>query len=477
MSALKKAEEAIRQSGDLFRALLESLPDAMVIIDPSGTIVLANTQAERLFGYVPGELLGKPEDTLMPPRFRQRHKSHREGYFDAPHTRQMGVGLELLGQRKDGSEFPVEISLSPLQTEQGTLVFSSIRDITVHKRAEDALRVSEIRYRRLFETAHDGVLLLDPETRKITDANPFMTTLLGYSHNQLVGKELFEIGLLRDEAASQDMFLKLKNTHLVRYEDLPLKSQGGQQQEVEVVANLYEENDHPVIQCNIRDITQRKAAQAQIENLNFRLQRAVAESHHRIKNNLQVLSALVDLQTPDLDQIISVTDLKRIGQHIRTLASLHDLMTIDSKLGADAGLDTVSLKAALGKLVPILQATSGGRKISLHAEEMTISLKQGSSFMLLVNELVSNALKHGKGEVKVALILVTNQEACLEVSDDGPGFPLGFDPQRSANTGLELIETMGCWDLHGEILYGNRKEGGAHIVITFPLKEQPEQAP
>ena len=125
----------------------------------------------------------------------------------------------------------------------------------------EAFRASEIRYRRLFETAHDGVLLLDPATRKITDANPFMTKLLGYSHDQLVGKELFEIGLLKDEVASKEMFRRLKRKHEVRYEDLPLESRSGRHQEVEVVANLYQEDGHAVIQCNIRDITDRKAAE------------------------------------------------------------------------------------------------------------------------------------------------------------------------------------------------------------------------
>jgi PAS domain S-box-containing protein len=123
---------------------------------------------------------------------------------------------------------------------------------------EEAVRLSEIRYRRLFETTHDGVLLLDPVTRQITDANPFMTQLLDYPHDQLVGKELFEIGLLEDEAASQEMFRKLKRQHELRYEDLPLESKSGRHQEVEVVANLYQENGHAVIQCNIRDITARR---------------------------------------------------------------------------------------------------------------------------------------------------------------------------------------------------------------------------
>ena len=134
-------------------------------------------------------------------------------------------------------------------------------DITDRKEAEKALSASEIRYRRLFEAAEDGVLLLDPVTRKITDANPFMTKLLGYSHEQLVGKELFEIGLLKDESASREMFEKLTIEHHVRYDNLPLENKDGRHQEVEVVANLYDEDHQPVIQCNIRDITVRKLAE------------------------------------------------------------------------------------------------------------------------------------------------------------------------------------------------------------------------
>jgi PAS domain S-box-containing protein len=129
------------------------------------------------------------------------------------------------------------------------------------RRGTAGLRASEIRYRRLFETAHDGVLLVNPGTRKITDANPFMTKLLDYPRNQLVGKELFEIGLLKDKVASQEMFRKLKRNHEVRYENLPLESQRGRHQEVEVVANVYQEDGHAVIQCNVRDITARKLAE------------------------------------------------------------------------------------------------------------------------------------------------------------------------------------------------------------------------
>src|SRR5471030_1242332 len=125
-----------------------------------------------------------------------------------------------------------------------------------------ALRQSEIRYRRLFEAAHDGVLILDSVSRKITDANPFMSQLLGYGHEELVGKELWEIGLLKDEQASQAAFRELQNSGQVRYENLPLESKSGEKREVEVVANRYDEDGTQVVQCNVRDITERKKIEA-----------------------------------------------------------------------------------------------------------------------------------------------------------------------------------------------------------------------
>src|SRR6185503_896644 len=107
------------------------------------------------------------------------------------------------------------------------------------KKAIRALTVSEIRYRRLFEAAKDGILILDPETRRITDANPFIAELLGYTQKEMIGKELFEIGLLNDKDASRAAFRELREKHFIRYEDLPFESKEGQRREVEVVANLY----------------------------------------------------------------------------------------------------------------------------------------------------------------------------------------------------------------------------------------------
>ena len=147
--------------------------------------------------------------------------------------------------------------------------------------AADALRVSELRYRRLFEAARDGILILDSQTGRIIDANPFMAELLGYSHDEFLGKELWEIGLLRDKQTSQEAFQKLQQESCIRYENLPLENRNGERREVEFVSNLYRENGHAVIQCNIRDNTDRKAAEREAEAVRGRvLAEAVSRADH-----------------------------------------------------------------------------------------------------------------------------------------------------------------------------------------------------
>jgi PAS domain S-box-containing protein len=145
----------------------------------------------------------------------------------------------------------------------GVFIFVGVAGVTtllsiMRKRAEEAMRDLEVRYRRLFESTKDGILILDAETGMIVDVNPFLIALLGFSHEQFVGKAIWEIGLFKDIAANKNKFIELQRQEYVRYEDLPLETADGRRIEVEFISNIYTVDHQKVIQCNIRDITDRK---------------------------------------------------------------------------------------------------------------------------------------------------------------------------------------------------------------------------
>ena len=181
---------SLHDVASVFQALLESAPDPMVIADERGQIVIVNAQAEHLFGYMRAEMIGQPVEFLLPSRLTGIHEQHRAGYMQEPRTRPMGVGMELLARRSDGTEVAVEVSLSPLHSEHGLLVTSVIRDVTARKRAEHALAHQAAMLREqanLLDLAHDMIIVRDLE-RRITFWNRGAEAMYGWSREDALGR-------------------------------------------------------------------------------------------------------------------------------------------------------------------------------------------------------------------------------------------------------------------------------------------------
>jgi PAS domain S-box-containing protein len=389
--------------------MLAQVSDAVIAVDSDERIIYLNAAAERLYDLPAPRALGRALSEIYESRWL--HPEDEAAAKTALRERGEWRG-ENVHVRHDGRELNVESGITVLREGggQSTGLLAVIRDVTERKRHEEMVLVSEIRYRRLFETAHDGVLILDPGTRKIIDANPFMTEMLGYPHSQLVGKELFEIGLLKDRAASREMVRILKRTKQVRYDNLPLESQGGQHQEVEVVANLYDENGRPIIQCNIRDITERKRSEEHVKLL-------MAEVNHRARNVLAVVQA-VAYQTAKRGD--PATFSERLSDRIGGLAAGQDLLVKNQWQGVDVS-DLV--EAQLAHFKELI-----GTRVLLDGPPARLRAEAAQGIGMALHELATNAAKYGalsngEGRVRIVWRVTTDPKAAFSMSwleDGGP---------------------------------------------------------
>ncbi len=208
-------------------------------------------------------------------------------------------------------------------------------------------------------------------------------------------------------------------------------------------------------------------AMRQVQALNEQLKRAMRETHHRVRNNLQIIAGLIESEVGGGEQMVPARELRRIAGHVHALAAVHDLLTEQAKQVSTA--TDISAREVLEKLGSLVQHTSAASHIQVKAEDIRLTARQGTSLAIVAHELLTNAAKYGAGTVDLRL-RVHDGLATLEVADDGPGFPPGFRAEDAANTGLDLVCHIARWDLRAqEIQFGNRPEGGGIVTLTIPL--------
>jgi len=374
---------------------------------------------------------------------------------------------------------------------------------------QSELRTSEIRYRRLFEAARDGILIIDAITRKITDVNPFLVELLGYGRDEFLGKELWQIGLLKDVEAAHDAFRSLQEEGYLRYEDLPLQTKDGERREVEFVSNVYVEDGHQVIQCNIRDVTERKQAQKELEQLMIREKTARAEAE-AANNSKDEFLAIVshELRTP-LTAILGMTMLLRTGKYddpagaveiiernAKAQAQLiEDLLDISRITTGKLRLDVepVSLAPTINAAIDSLRHWADSKTVQIQTRlDPEVGLVSGDSSRLqqVVWNLVANAIKFSPpaGVVRVRLERSCEpfgSHAQIVVSDTGNGIAPDFLPhifdrfsqadststKRHSGLGLGLAIVRHIIELHGGDVQvdGGGSGRGAVFTVSLPL--------
>jgi len=254
-------------SHTMFEKLFEASPDAIVVTDAEGRITSINSQVERLFGYGRQQLIGESVEILVPERFRKAHPGHRGAYNAHASVRPMGAGLELFGRRKDGSEFPVDIMLSPMETPDGRVVISVIRDISDRKKAQEAIQRSEAQFRALFEFSPDAIIASDQEGR-ITEVNPRVESMFGYERSGLVGQS---IDILVPErfrqtqpARRQEYAAAARVRPMGAGLELYGRRKDGSEFPVDIMLSPMETAENRVVISVIRDISERKKAQEAI---------------------------------------------------------------------------------------------------------------------------------------------------------------------------------------------------------------------
>jgi PAS domain S-box-containing protein len=398
----KQATEALRESEDLFSKAFRLSPDCVAIVRAADrTLVRANEAVCRLWGSTPEEVIGQPTEKYS----NWLSEEERLGFMRTRDENGECLNYEMILRMNDGRLVQFNTSSRMISLNGESCILSVMRDITEGRRTAKVLGASELRYRRLFETAKDGILILDAETGMVVDVNPFLITTLGYSHEEFLGKAVWELGFFKDIVANEDNFAKLREQEYLRYENLPLETIDGRRIEVEFISNLYLVNGCKVIQCIVRDVTARRKAEeaviertAQLEAANKELESFSYSVSHDLRAPLRAMDGFSQAVLEDYGAQLPEEGrryLQTIREGAQQMGALIDALLTFSRLSRlPLNRRTVDTGGLVRDTIKELDSQREGRRIEIRVGDLPPCHGDPALLKQVWLNLLSNAFKY-----------------------------------------------------------------------------------
>lgn len=418
------------------RDLLHAAPDPTLVVDGDGRIVFASRRVSEVFGHEGDDLIGQPVEMLLPERFRRSHVNHRAAYARSPEPRAMGAAMELYGLHRDGTEFPVEVSLSPLPAEHGSLTISTVRDISTRRQTEQALARERKLLDSVIRSAPAVVVLLDSEGR-IEQVNPYLEELSGYTAEELLGRDWFDTLLPEeDRSGIRNFFQETMGRGVNPGHTNPIRARDGSLRHVEWFSSTLKDQDgHVLGLLNIgHDVTrqlvhEREVEQARedAEQANTTKSRFLAAASHDLRQPLQSLGLYLSVLTRLLEEPKPLEVCGKMRKSLDTMSELLDALLDISRL--DSGtvvpeLQDVAIDTLLDRIVTdtVQQAEEKGLRLEYRSTGCTVHSDPGLLERVIEN-LVTNAIRYTEEGVISITCEPVNGRARISVSDTGVGIP------------------------------------------------------